>query len=385
MRRAWFRSPLLVLAFVLAGAGVAEASAVCTRLKAQLANVSSNDGSSAKFRRYADAVTKQGQQIRKVRADLGRYGCTSGSIIVRGGQNAKACAKLTAAHTKMRANIAALERKRDSFARNDSKTTKRRIQAAIQANDCDGQRASIQAAALKGEIDRKRSKSPGLVAILDNSGGDRVTASSQARARIRIEPKASRGGNYRTLCVRSCDGFFFPVSSSASPSDFPRDERTCQMMCPGTKTALYFHAANGQESEEMVSARSRAPYTEMPNAFAYRTANAPMSKACSCNMGAFFKEMARREAILNGTAEQDAPVTTWVRPFNRPDPGEDPESVLDAEMRLTSEDVAAVIAASRAEHPLTDEHREVRMVGPTFLPDQAGHLDLKANTDWAIR
>ncbi|WP_412049195.1 DUF2865 domain-containing protein [Hoeflea sp. Naph1] len=385
MRRVWFRSPLLVLAFVLAGAGVAEASAVCTRLKAQLASVSTKDGSSANFRRYAEAVTKQGQQIRQVRADLGRFGCTSGSFIVRGGKNAKACAKLTAAHTKMRANIRALERKRDSYSRNDRNTARRRIQAALQANDCDGKRASIQAAALKGENDRKRAKSPGLVAVLGNSGGDTVKASNQARTRIQVEPRASRSGNYRTLCVRSCDGFFFPVSSSASPSDFARDERTCQMMCPGTKTALYFHAANGQESEEMVSARSHAPYTDMPNAFAYRTAKAPMSKACSCNMGAFFKEMARREAILNGTAEPDAPVTTWVRPFNRPDPGEDPETVLDTEMRLTSEDVAAVIAASRTEHPLTDERRQVRMVGPTFLPDQAGHLDLNAGSDWAVR
>ncbi|MCY0095446.1 DUF2865 domain-containing protein [Hoeflea ulvae] len=381
MRRVWFRSHLLVLALALSSGGAAQASAVCTQLKAQLVTANSASGSSANYRRFAEAAIKQDRQIGKVRSDLRRYGCSSGSIIVRGGSNARACAKLESAHTKMRANLKALERKRDSYARRSNKALKRRIQAELKANDCDGKRASIRAAALKGNNDAvtaRRSKSSGLVAILGDSGG---TSSS----RVVVEPRTTRGGNYRTLCVRSCDGFFFPVSSAASPSDFSRDERTCQMMCPGTSAELYFHSATGEESEDMISARTREPYSEMPNAFAYRNVGAPMSKACSCNMGAFYKEMQRREAILNGTATAEAPLTTWVRPFSRPDPGEDPETVLDAEMRLTSEDVAAVLAAAGSERPLPQERRQVRMVGPTFLPDQDEHLDLRAGGQPLIR
>ncbi|MDP3527090.1 MAG: DUF2865 domain-containing protein, partial [Hoeflea sp.] len=197
---------------------------------------------------------------------------------------------------------------------------------------------------------------------------------------------AARGGDYRTLCVRSCDGFFFPISSRATTSDFARDERTCQMMCPGTGTELYFHSADRQESEEMVSARTGLRYVEMSNAFAYRNADAPMSKACGCNMGAFYKEMERREAILKGeTGAEEAPVTTWVRPATRPDPGEDPETMLDAEMRLTSEDVSAVLSASKLERPLSEERRQVRVVGPTFLPDDSEQLDLKAPPPSLIR
>lgn len=136
----------------------------------------------------------------------------------------------------------------------------------------------------------------------------------------------------------------------------------------------------------MVSARTQAPYSEMPNAFAYRNVNAPMSKACGCNMGAFYKEMQRREAILNGEeSDNEAPVTTWVRPINRPDPGEDPETILDTEMRLTSGDIAAVISASKTERPLTEDRRQVRVVGPTFLPDASEHLDLRAGDQSLIR
>ena len=386
MRRVWFRSCLLVLALAVSGAGAAQAAAVCEQLKAQLADASANAGSSANFRRFAEAAVKQEREIRQVRADLSRFGCTSGSFIVLGGRNAAACAKLGAAHTKMRANLAALERKRDSYAQRANGVDKRRIQAAWKANDCDGRRASVQAAALKGREDAAKartSRSTGLVAVLGDSGGR--TRAAPSAARIVAEPKASRGGNYRTLCVRACDGFFFPVSSAASPSDFARDERTCQMMCPGTKTELYFQSVQGEETEDMVSASTREPYSSMPNAFAYRNVGAPMSKACGCNMAAFYREMARREAILNGTAEEDAPVTTWVRPFNRPDPGEDPETVVNAELRLTSEDIAAVLAATTSERPLSADRRQVRIVGPTFLPDQADALDLKANAGPLIR
>jgi len=391
MRSVWFRSFLSVLMLALTGtSAAADVSAVCARLQTQLENASSNVGYSAKFQRYANAAEKQSIQINRVAADLSRFNCTSGSFIVMGGQNAKACAKLSAAYAKMQANLKSLERKRDSYANRGDKTARRRIQAALNANDCNGKRSSLQAASVKGKLaalKAKSQRSPGLVAVLGNGGDtDRnITRVRQTDARIVIEPKASRGGNYRTLCVRSCDGFFFPVSSAAAPSDFARDERTCQMMCPGTEAALYFHAAQGQESEDMISARTREPYTEMPNAFAYRNAAAPMSKACGCNMRAFYNEMQRREAILNGTSTGDEAVTTWVRPFNRPDPGEDPESVLNTEMRLTSEDVAAVLAASTAERPLTQDHKDVRVVGPVFLPDQSEHLDLKSGTLSLIR
>ncbi|SOE08597.1 uncharacterized protein DUF2865 [Hoeflea halophila] len=390
MRRVSFRSSLAVLALVLAGTGAADASAVCARLQTQLENASAGSGVSAKYQRFARAADEQAEQIDQVEADLTRFHCPSGSFVEVGSQNAKICTKLNAARTKMRANLGALERKRDAYASRADKTAIRRIQAALDANDCSGQRSSVQAAASKGKLAALKAKSrrnSGVVAVLGDgsSTGRSDTLARQTGVRIVVEPRAARGGNYRTLCVRTCDGFFFPVSSAAAPSDFGRDERTCQMMCPGTQTALFFHHALGQESADMISARSRESYTEMPYAFAYRNARAPMSQACGCNMRAFYTEMQRREAILNGTSSGDEAVTTWVRPFNRPDPGEDPESVLNSEAQLTPEDISAVLSASTAERSLTQKHRNVRIVGPAFLPDQSDRLDLKSGTLSLIR
>ncbi|OCW57975.1 DUF2865 domain-containing protein [Hoeflea olei] len=391
MRRAGLSRCVLLIALALAGAGPASAAATCAQLEAQLADITQNSEASANYRRFATAADKQERELGQVESDMKRFGCTSGSIIVVGGRNAEACSKLTTAHRKMLVNLAALERKRDSYSRRSDKVTARRLQAAIKANDCDGKRASVVAAALKGRQDAARAKhnrSPGLVAVLGDSGGraELRPGTSLTRSNILVEPQAANGGGYRTLCVRSCDGFFFPVSSRAMPSDFARDERTCQMMCPGTPTELYFHSAEGQESADMVSARTRQPYSDMPNAFVYRNADAPMSKACGCNMSAFYKEMERREAILKGEAEpEDAPVTTWVHPSPRPDPGEDPETLLDSETQLSDADVKAVLSASQEERPLDQEQRQVRIVGPTFLPDASEHLDLKSGTDRLIR
>src|SRR5690606_1433081 len=47
--------------------------------------------------------------------------------------------------------------------------------------------------------------------------------------------------NYRTLCVRTCDGYYFPISYSTIPSRFAEDERVCQRMCPAAEVMLFAH------------------------------------------------------------------------------------------------------------------------------------------------
>ena len=381
------------------------ASAACTKLKAQLASVSGRQDSSGEHRRYADAVARQREQMRKVQSDLTRFGCTSGSFIVVGGANAATCQKLSSAHVKMRANVGALERKRDSFAGRGGAQARRRIEAALKANDCDTPKPAVTIAA-KAENPRRvtaveavapaprreRAKSPGLVAVIGKSGGATLTmrpsqdiaVTAPSGARIVIEPRSSGGGNLRTVCVRTCDGYFFPISSTATSMDFGRDEKACKMMCPGTQAELYYHSVPDQESEAMVSARTQAPYSDLPTAFQYRNTAPAMSRGCSCNMTAFYKEMSRREALYNGTLAE-APVTTWVRPSARPDPGEDPETIVNLRASLTDTDIAAVTAATNRERPITDKDAKVRVVGPAFLPDQSEKLDLTSGADRLFR
>src|SRR5687767_1671517 len=45
------------------------------------------------------------------------------------------------------------------------------------------------------------------------------------------EPRPA-GGTYRTLCVRSCDGYYCPISYSTTREHFSADQEACQRMCP---------------------------------------------------------------------------------------------------------------------------------------------------------
>ena len=102
------------------------------------------------------------------------------------------------------------------------------------------------------------------------------------RARDHPQPgsdaPAAASGTYRTLCVRTCDGFYFPISYSTVPSKFADDEKTCQRLCPAAEVALYSHRNPGEDVAQAVSASGRL-YSELPNAFAYRKQFNP---SCSC-------------------------------------------------------------------------------------------------------
>ncbi len=88
-----------------------------------------------------------------------------------------------------------------------------------------------------------------------------------------IQPYAT----YRTMCVRLCDGYYFPVSFSTLPSSFPRDQDVCQNKC-AAPAELYVYRNPGGEVEQMISPDGR-PYDSLKNAWRYRK---EYIKGCSC-------------------------------------------------------------------------------------------------------
>jgi Protein of unknown function (DUF2865) len=96
-----------------------------------------------------------------------------------------------------------------------------------------------------------------------------------------------RGGNqfgnlpfatYRTVCVRLCDGYYFPVSFSTLPNHFQRDSELCQSQC-AAPADLYYHQNPGGAVEQMVSANTQQPYTNLKTAWRYRK---EFVQGCSC-------------------------------------------------------------------------------------------------------
>jgi hypothetical protein len=75
-------------------------------------------------------------------------------------------------------------------------------------------------------------------------------------------------GRYRTLCVRTCDGYYFPLSFAIPRSGFARDADVCTANC-GSQARLFYHANPGGDVDSMVDLAGRA-YIELPTAFVYR-------------------------------------------------------------------------------------------------------------------
>ncbi|HPG89875.1 MAG TPA: DUF2865 domain-containing protein, partial [Hyphomicrobium sp.] len=56
---------------------------------------------------------------------------------------------------------------------------------------------------------------------------------------------------YRTLCVRLCDGYYFPVSFSTLPSHFAQDAEACSSRC-AAPTELYYYPNPGGAVDQSV-------------------------------------------------------------------------------------------------------------------------------------
>jgi hypothetical protein len=88
---------------------------------------------------------------------------------------------------------------------------------------------------------------------------------------------------YRTICVRTCDGYYFPVSFSTLPNYFDRDAEICRSKC-AAPAELFYHQNPGAGIEQAISHESRLAYTSLKTAFRYRK---EYVKGCSCNLAEY--------------------------------------------------------------------------------------------------
>ena len=340
----------LALAVLLSAPIAALANDVCQLLRAQLDQPSRIIGNSAEVRRFANALTQQNIVIRRIKNDLRGYGCTSGSIVVYGSPNASLCAEIDDALSQAIAERDMIAEDRDrmlAMQRNSQREDNRaRILAALDAEGCD---------------DHTRD-TPGFsdpYAEPALRGNDEPFSAPDASP-YQSAPDAAVTGGLRTLCVRTCDGAFFPISSNATPLDFEAQAAQCERMCPGTETELFYHAMEGQESADMVSAKTGEPYTRLPNAFAYRNGSpAGRKPSCSCT-----RAVPQTNPDTPGSAGQ-----------SRPDPSG--QSLAHLPKDTPPPAAAAPPQAPVPERDYDPKNSHVRVVGPQFLPEEAGRIDLK--------
>jgi hypothetical protein len=101
------------------------------------------------------------------------------------------------------------------------------------------------------------------------------------------------GDTHRTVCVRLCDGYFWPISFSTTSDNFDRDKRTCEKSCGGTPTRLYVHENPGQDVTQMEDLKGK-PYAKLPTAYLFRT---EYNQSCKCNAHPWEQEAHDRHRI----------------------------------------------------------------------------------------
>jgi hypothetical protein len=91
--------------------------------------------------------------------------------------------------------------------------------------------------------------------------------------RWRTSPNAS----YRTVCVRLCDGFFYPINDASRPDNFLAEDKACRSSC-SAPARLFYQPLPGEDAQAMVALTGEL-YADLPNAFRYRS---EYVDACAC-------------------------------------------------------------------------------------------------------
>lgn len=204
-------------------------------------------------------------------------------------------------------------------------------------------------------------------------GDSDMEAENPAPSRDRVYADAgepSNGDAYRTMCVRTCDGYYFPISFSTTRENFDADAQSCSAMCPGAESSLFYYRNPGGTPQEMVSLQGDA-YASLSTAFQYRKR---IDSACTCrsagNMSAIPADPPGGPDLDRGAALPRPELATTPKP--RPQPGEDPETLADRDGGFTPRTVDAKAAVAAARPPSSG--KPVRVVGPAYwgAPAQAG-------------
>ena len=325
------------------------ANPVCTRLEAQLATIDRGTADPARaeqIRRAQEASDRQQAELDRLSAQARRLGCEGGGFFsLFSGQNPQ-CGPLNQQIQQARANseklLADLDRLQGGGA-GDREAQRATVIGALAQNNCGPQYAAAA------------NQQRGFFETI--FGGNRNPTGPGAGGGL-FSPDLP-AGTYRTLCVRTCDGYYFPISYATTPDHFAEDAQTCQATCPGAEVVLMTHRNPGEDVNQAVSS-SGAPYTALPNAFKYRTALVP---ACSCR-GAGQSWAQALGQVRDTTLQQDDIVVTPERAKSLAQP-------RDTQGRPIKTPAVATPAAPPAadgSDAATPPKGPVRSVGPVFVP-----------------
>lgn len=382
--RALVPAAVAVLLAAIAGE-VAADTRRCADLEARLAAAAGHGDGGQRSGYDRDIETQQAEiDMARARAEEARCG-----FAVEGERIAE-CAAFNDTIERMEDNLLELRQERDSLPSRAPRRERARLMEEIEANGCregagDARRLPRAIDARTGREIPRGNRGRGLREGFA-AGARRDDGVRRLMGRSEEDAHTRRVESYRTMCVRTCDGYYFPISYSVPPGRFTRDQRACQARCPGTDVALYAHRVPGEEPEDMISTRTGEPYSRLPTAFAHRDTSRDRPEGCGCNPPKNYSVIAGEErsgadrGIAREEREQpDVPDETSPvpRPWARPDPAADPETQADRAGGLGPAAITRLFESGLV-GPAAGAEDDVRVVGPAFLPDPEEAVELPA-------
>jgi hypothetical protein len=262
----------------------------CRDLEAQLTGGAAAAGQD-QLPRIESETRQADAQYHRAQADAERLECYDDMFLFgRSLRRTPRCVDLDRQVQAAKAQLTQLKAQRDAIMRGSSPRGRRDdIVAELARNRCGDQYVR--------EHDQQRSRNQSVFSFFN----DEDNSDESPRFSTSTTSYGGSSSTYRTLCVRECDGFYFPVSNATTEAQFKDDEAKCHSQCAGP-AELYYHRSD-QDVDQMVSLSGR-PYASMPFAFRNRKV---YIKGCSCNAAEYSREeIAKSEEALKLSKRADA-------------------------------------------------------------------------------
>ncbi|MHB2167934.1 DUF2865 domain-containing protein [Alsobacter sp. R-9] len=283
------RGGWLAIAIMAASAGAAAAqSAYCDRLRGDIAALERAGG--GRSPQMAAELRRQQLELDRTVSYARSIGCQRQRFLMFGEPPPPQCGPLQAQINRMESNLAALESQADRYAGGAIEAQRAALVAAYDTN-------------CRGLPPQPARSTPGLFERLfgGQQESDPVTEMDPGGAPF----DEFGGGAIKTLCVRKCDGYYFPISTRTSRGAFENDSAICQASCPAAEVELFMQPADGS-ADQAISADG-TPYSSLPNAFRYRQT---YDNTCSCRRpGQSWSEALADAERLVSTRKTDIIVT----------------------------------------------------------------------------
>jgi hypothetical protein len=310
-------------AALTAGPAARAQSLDCNRLQMQIAQASTPDASASA--RFGAAAQKQRSELDRTVAYAHSIGCDRSGFVFFGPQAPPQCPAINAQIQRMRANLEQMQGQMRGGARET---------LVAQYN-----------AYCRGGLQVARTEPRGFFETLFGGRPDPQQPDIMVPP---LEDETPRGGSM-AVCVKSCDGSFFPVSYSAHRGNLDELNDLCRALCPNAEVTLYTRSL----SRDMKSAISIGgePYRDTRNAFKFEKSVEP---SCSCKASGqtWVEALADAERVLGSQRRGDMIVTPeQAEALSRPQEAKTRGAKANAVAKKPLEDLTAIEGQAAAQAP----------------------------------